>query len=256
MGFAPLEANSGGGGGGHLGQRQALFLFFSLSLSPFCPCSLWSLSYPWGLLESLGVLVTIIGLVFWPACLLDLWALGGFGGVGSVGLQFHIDRVVFGGPLWPAEFGGPVGPFSLLARVSSFYWWSFVPSGSVSLCQCGPGRPLDLCLLSPFLFSAGPYWAPSALSCLLSSFSWSSQLWVGWSEWLVPLVFWGCLTSALWSGPTFVLALRVYVVFLSYLWSSPHLPAYRRELLHRFHLQQNRGRSRPFIILILCSWYF
>ena len=86
-----------------------------------------------------------------------------------MGLRFHIDRVVFGGPLWPADFGGPVGPFSLLALVSSFYRWSFVPSGFVSLCPCGPGRPLDLCLLSPFLFSAGPYWPhrPSHVCFLL-----------------------------------------------------------------------------------------
>ena len=105
---------------------------------------------------------------------------------GSVGLRFPIDRVVSGGPLWPADSGGPVHPFSLLARVLSFNRWFFVPPGSVSLCPCGPGRPLDLCLLSPFLFSAGPYWAPSALSSLLSSFPWSSPLWVGWYGWLVP----------------------------------------------------------------------
>ena len=160
-----------------------LFLSLSLSLASFLvgpsPC-------PLGLLESLGVLVAIIGLVLWPVCLLDPWALGGFGS-GSVGLRFPFDRVVSGGPLWPANSGGPVGPLSLLARVSSFYRWSFVPLGSVSLCLCGPGRPLDLCLLSPFLFSAGPYWAPSARSCLLSSFLVFPHCWLaglgGWSLW-------------------------------------------------------------------------
>ena len=60
--------------------------------------------------------------------------------------------------MWPASSGGPVGPLSLLARVSSFYRWSFVSAGSVSLC--------------PFLFSAGPYWALSTRSCLLYSFRW------------------------------------------------------------------------------------
>ena len=60
-------------GVGPLGQRQALSPSFSLSLTPFlsgpCPC-------PWGFLESLGVLVAIIGLVLWPACL-------SFGSVGT-----------------------------------------------------------------------------------------------------------------------------------------------------------------------------
>ena len=80
MGFAPLEANSGGGGGGGglgpLGQRQALFLFFSLLFAPVLsgPCSCL-----WGLLESLGVLVTIICLVLWPV----FWICGHW--VGLVG---------------------------------------------------------------------------------------------------------------------------------------------------------------------------
>ena len=56
-------------GVGTLGQRQVLSLPLSLSLSS--PLSLWSLSVSLGTLESLGVLVAIIGLVLWPVFLLD-----------------------------------------------------------------------------------------------------------------------------------------------------------------------------------------
>ena len=113
------QIRAGGGGVGPLGQRQALFLFFFLLSLSFLP--LFSL-----------VLVRVLGTFgvswgpcdhYWPrplACLsFGSVGTGWVWWVGSVGLQFHIDRVVFGGPLWPAEFGGPVGPFSLLAWVSS-----------------------------------------------------------------------------------------------------------------------------------------
>ena len=108
MGFAPLEANSDGGWGLWVNVKLSLPLFLSLSLAHFLygPCLC-----PWGLLESLGVLVAIISLVLWPACLLDPWALGGFGS-GSVGLRFPFDWVVYGGQLWPLILIGLSAPFS------------------------------------------------------------------------------------------------------------------------------------------------
>ena len=119
MGFAPLEANSGGGWGlggwgwglGPLGQRQALFLFFSLPLSPFGPCSLWSLSMSLGTFEvSLG-LVTIICLVLWPACLLNLWALGGFGGLGPWASDSTLTGLSWVGRCGPLILVGLSAPF-------------------------------------------------------------------------------------------------------------------------------------------------
>ena len=133
------QIRAGVGGVGAFGSTSSslslsfsLSLFFSLSL--YSPFSLWSLSV------SLGTFGVSWGPYdhYWPrplACLsfgsVGTWWVWWFG---SVGLRFPIDRVVSGGLLWPADSSGPIRPFSLLARVSSFYRWSFIPPGSVSLC--------------------------------------------------------------------------------------------------------------------------
>ena len=74
-------------------------------------------------------------------------------------LRFFFDPGCLGRPLWSADSGGPVGPSSLFSRVSSFYWWSFGPTGYVSLFPGGPDRPLGSCFLRLCLLD-GPIFGP------------------------------------------------------------------------------------------------
>ena len=90
--------------------------------------------------------------------------------VGSVDLRFFFNPGCLGRPLWPADYGGPVGPSSLFSRVSSFYWWSFGPTGYVSLFPGGPGRPLGPCFLRLCLLD-GPIFGPVGPLMFALSFS-------------------------------------------------------------------------------------
>ena len=114
------------------------------------------------------------------------------------------------------------------------------------LCVSVPGRSWQaIGFVFPSSLSSGrahiwPCRPAHVCSTIFGSFF---PLWVGLSGWFAPLVLLGRWSSALWSGPSFLMVLLLIIVVSPYN-SSPVGILFVGLCVTLIHLQHSRGRSR------------